>query len=243
MIEINLLPDVKQEFLRAQKMRNTVVSIAIMTGIAAVGLVVVLGFVLGGQKVADALVENTIKDQYNKLSSEKDLSNIVTIQNQLAKITELNDSKNISSRVFDMLSVINPPSPDNVMMSNIIVDPVEKIVSIEGSAENGYPAAEAFKKTLLNTKLVYRTESDPDTKELPLTDKVDIGETSYGEDASGAKVLRFTISFAYAEDLLSNTIAEMNISSPTSKVDVTDSKLRVPDSIFSQRPSDIKEDQ
>ena len=40
MIQINLIPDVKQEFIRAQKMRNTVITFAIL--ICGVLLVLVI---------------------------------------------------------------------------------------------------------------------------------------------------------------------------------------------------------
>lgn len=51
MIEINLIPDVKQEFLRAQRMRNAAVSFSIMIGIIAAGIVGFLALLLGAQLV------------------------------------------------------------------------------------------------------------------------------------------------------------------------------------------------
>lgn len=42
MIEINLIPDVKQELLKAQRTRSMVVSIAIISSIAAASVVVLL---------------------------------------------------------------------------------------------------------------------------------------------------------------------------------------------------------
>jgi hypothetical protein len=42
MIEINLVPDVKQELLNAQRVRNGVISIAIVTGIGSLAAVAIL---------------------------------------------------------------------------------------------------------------------------------------------------------------------------------------------------------
>ena len=51
MIQINLVPDVKQEMLRAQRMRNFTISMAIVVGLVAAGVVVILGLVYGAQVV------------------------------------------------------------------------------------------------------------------------------------------------------------------------------------------------
>lgn len=49
MIEINLIPQVKRDLLRARMLRNAVISVSFAVGIGAVVTVVVLGLVLGGQ--------------------------------------------------------------------------------------------------------------------------------------------------------------------------------------------------
>jgi hypothetical protein len=66
-------------------------------------------------------------------------------------------------------------------------------------------------------------------------------EVSYGTDSQGTKVLRFTLSFEYASKLLSNQVESVKIVTPTAKIDVTDSKIYVPDSLFSQAATDLKE--
>ena len=45
MIQINLVPDVKQEMLRAQRMRNITISISILAGLMAGGAVVAMGLI------------------------------------------------------------------------------------------------------------------------------------------------------------------------------------------------------
>jgi len=74
----------------------------------------------------------------------------------------------------------------------------------------------------------------------PLTSEVTIGETSYGESADGSRVLRFVISFVYPEGLFDNSIKSFRIVTPTNKIDVTDSRSRVPETMFSQRAKDIQ---
>lgn len=236
MIEINLLPDVKQEFIRAQRLRNTVISISILVGLAAVGIVLLLGSFLGTQVIRDKLAGDAIDKEFKKLSEVDDISKIVTIKNRLAKISDINQNRSISSRIFDVLTAINPQEPNDVKMSSVTYDPEDRTISVEGSAKNGYAATDVFKKTILNTKFEYVDGEKTET--VPLTSDVTISNTSYGEDNTGARVLRFSLSFKYYKDLFSNEINNARIISPTGKIDVTDSRVRVPDSLFSQRAND-----
>ena len=64
MIEINLVPDVKQELLRAQRARTGVISLAITVSVIAVGTVVLLAmWVFGVQTVRSLASDQAIKDR------------------------------------------------------------------------------------------------------------------------------------------------------------------------------------
>lgn len=235
MIEVNLIPDVKQEFLRAQSMRNKVISLSIIISIVAVGLIVALGLVLGTETVRDALADSSIKSEYKKLQSVDNIEDLLTIQNQLSEISNVSSQKAITSRMFDVLAAINPAAPNNVRMTSINIDPSSKTLTIEGSASNSFTATDAFKKTILNTTLQYTRDGASATD--PLTSDVTLSDASYGTDASGARVLQFKLSFVYPDALFSNTVSGLKVVSPTGSVDVTDSRLRVPDSLFNSSSS------
>ena len=214
MIEINLIPDVKREYLHAQRMRNGVISLSILVSIIAGAAVALLVVYVGTQSAREWLTDNEIKDQYGKISSVKDANQIVTIQNQLAQLSSMHKDKSIDSRIFDVLSAINPAAPNDVKMSTVSLDPSETKLSIEGSAANSFEATDKLKKMILNTKLSY---------------------TSYGEDASGTKVLRFKLTFTYPKELLANSSKNLRIEAPTGSTNVTDSRLHVPDSLFTPK--------
>ncbi|QQS21669.1 hypothetical protein IPM09_04090 [Candidatus Saccharibacteria bacterium] len=239
MIEVNLIPDVKQAFIRAQKMRNMAITLAIVIGVTAGGVVALLALFLGGQAITETVVRDNIKKDFKTFQSIDNIENVLTIQNQLSKISDIHQNKSIDSRVFDLLAAINPPAPNDIKISNIKLDPETKNLTIEGSAVNGYPATETFRKTILNTKL--ESGSGDDLSSVTLTDKVIMGETSYGEGANGGKVLRFSLSFTYPEGLFDNTLQSIKVVTPTNKIDVTDSRTRVPDSLFSQQAKDTTE--
>lgn len=238
MIQINLVPDVKQEFLRAQKLRNMAVSISVIVGLAAAGVVVVLGLLLGAQLLHEKIQKENIDKQFKKLSSIEDLSSLLTIQSQLAAIPDLQSNRSMMSRAFDTVTAITPTGENEIKISNLTIDPTESTMTIEGSANNGYSATDVFRKTILNTQVKYKSGDTEQT--VPLATKVDMGQTSYGEDVSGQRVLRFKLSFAYPAELLNNKGTLVSLVSPTGQKDVTDSKQQVPDAIFSQKAKDIE---
>lgn len=235
MIEINLIPDVKQELLKAQRTRATVISSAILASIIAGGVVVALIlYVFGVQTVRSSFLDGQIQEGNAKLSKVEDLSKILTIQNQLTKISELNNAKHIDSRVFDMLSAITPSGENSVQFSQITIDAETSTIRLEGQTTN-YASMEVFKKTLANA--IIEHTADGETQTVVLASDISTGDVSFGEDASGAKVLRFELTFIYPPELFSPaTVA------PTFKLsingNVTDSYLGIPKSLFAERAKD-----
>ena len=231
MIEINLLPNVKRELLKTRAMSNRVISISFLVGGASIATVVVLALILGSQFAAEAVQGGVIKDRNDKLMAVEDLNKVVTIQHQLTKINEQHSGKKINSRVFDVVTAVNPVAPNNVSFSDIKVNPESKTITLEGSAVNGYSALETLKKTILNTK-VQTTDGDK-SSEVSLTKEIKDGDTSFGENSEGKKVLQFSFSFEYAEELLAPANnGTVSVLTPTGKVDVTDSRQGIPDSLF-----------
>lgn len=238
MIEINLIPDVKQELLRAQRVRTNVITLSVFATIVAVGLVVILAlWVYGGQTVRGLLLDNEIKDRSSQLAKVPDISNTLTIQNQLSVLSSLHNDKQVDSRIFDVLQTVNPPSPNNIQVTTLKIDSSSNTVTIEGQASNGYAALEVFKKTLAATTIKYSKDGTDTT--LPLVNTMSDSDRSYGEDANGTKVLRFTISFTYPNELFSYTIPSLTIQGPTQS-NATDSFLGVPNSLFVQQATDVK---
>jgi hypothetical protein len=239
MIEINLVPDVKQELLKAQRVRASVISTAILVGIAAVGVVVILAiWVFIVQTARGVISDNTIKNESQKLSSVEDISNTLTIQNQLSKLSKMHDEKSIDSRIFDILTTINPPEPNNVAITNLSLDSSASTVKIEAQAINGYPALDVFKKTINAT--TFQFTQDGQKQSVHLASGMNDSDRSYGENASGAKVLRFTLTFTYPEQLFSKSAQSATIVAPD-RTNATDSFLGVPQSLFTQKAADAKE--
>ena len=240
MIEINLIPDVKQELLTAQRIRSRVIMVSIIIGVISVAVVVLLLiYVFTIQTVRGSLADKAIQQGSSQLSGVSDLSKTLTIQNQLTKISALNNSKKIDSRIFDVLNAIIPPAPNTVSISNLAIDSNAGTITLDGQAANSYAAVEVFKKTIEGASIKY-TDSNNDKQEVVLASNISTSNTSYGEDSSGSKVLRFTISFSYAPELFAPTSKDILIVITTNG-NATDSYIGIPKSIFVDRASDITE--
>ena len=238
MIEINLVPDVKQELIKAQRVRASVISIAIVIGIASVAIVVILALWVFAIQAARGLIsDNTIKNQSEELSNVEDISDTLTIQHQLSKLSEMHDGKNIDSRLFDVLTTINPSAPNNVAITNVSLDSATTTIKLEAQAANGYPALDVFKKTINAT--TFQFANNGEKQSVALASNMSDSDRSYGEDATGAKVLRFTLIFTYPEELFSRTSQNATIVAPE-RTNATDSFLGVPQSLFVQKASDTE---
>ncbi len=253
MIEINLIPDVKQELLKAQRARAIVISSSIFASIVAASVVaLLLAYIFGFQGVRGLYLDEQTKTKGGELAKVEDLSKILTIQNQLKSIDELNGKKNMSSRVFDMTAAITPQGANSVSFTQISVgaagaeeaaiDPTVETtaggkVNLDGQT-SGYDSMEVFKKTIENTLIEYT--QDGETKTIPLAENISTTDISYGKDAEGNKVLRFTLSFEYPPELFSPKSEQLKFKRDVNG-NVTDSYLGIPR--FTERAADLEGDQ
>lgn len=251
MIEINLIPDVKQELIKAQRQRSLVISASIITSIAAVGLVVLLAvYILAVQGGRNLWYDDQIKKKNAELAQVEDLSKILTIQHQLETLSSLHDSKLMSSRLFDVIAAITPTGDTTVSYSQINLSPAGTDPTYEDTGEGGgriylegqtasYESMESFKKRIDNTSFEYQKDGE---KELvKLASNISTSDISYGEDATGNRVLRFMISFDYPAELFATTTEGQLTFKLTVDGNVTDSYLGVPR--FTQRASDLQGDE
>lgn len=236
MIEINLVPDVKQELIKAQRMRTSVVSLAIVTSIVAAGVVVLLAvWVFAVQTVRMAANDGAIKTEFEKLEARPDLDKVLTIQNQLKQLSDLNSSKLMDSRIFDVLAAILPPAPNDVQISDLLINSDESSITIQGQAANSYQALEVFKKTVANARFTYGDLSKEEA--IPLASEVTTTDVTYGEDSSGTRVLRFTLKFFYPPEIFSPASTGIKLFKGIDG-NVTDSYLGLPQNVFADRAAD-----
>ena len=199
MIELNLLPDVKQEFVRAQRLSRKITIIMIITSIAAVGIVIFFAFtVYIVQAATNGLLDTSIKDRSEKLQKTDNLARNLTIQNQLSTLPELHDQKQVYARLFDYLPTLNPAAPNTVKISKLDINSEEGTIIVEGYAKD-YKAVATFKDTLSNAELIY-TDAEKQSIETNLFTDIVISDVGLGEDADGNQVTVFKATLTYDEN-------------------------------------------
>ena len=205
MLQLNLLPDVKKEYLRAQQIRNLVVTGCIVIVIAAGAAVLILSMILGGQALIKSDRENKIADfkaQIDDAKRKDNLDNYLTVQNQLASINELKKKQLVYTRLLDYLKQVNPDGISSVRLTSVTVDEGE--VSISGETSS-IRTLGLYLNTLKTAEITYYidTEGEQMLETKKLFDFV--GEPDFGasSDSEGPKVMTFTIRLRFTENAFS----------------------------------------
>ncbi|MDZ7786546.1 MAG: hypothetical protein U5L95_05560 [Candidatus Saccharibacteria bacterium] len=138
MIQFNLLPDIKLEFIKAQRAKRGVILIASIMSGAALGLLVLLFVTVSGFNRHIDNLDSDISAQKSKLSNFEDLDKILTIQNQLNSLTGLHEDKPVVTRFYEYLPQLVPAETKDqrIFISSVKVNMQESTISFEGSANN-----------------------------------------------------------------------------------------------------------
>ena len=173
MYEISLVPDVKAELLRKQRLRNLFVLICVGVAIACGAVVMILLSVMGGQTVSMNNQKKEIGCRYDMKMDGKTMKSsdcksnmgtpvmyfnnrqtLLTIQDQLKSLDTLNNSMIKFSRIFGLLDVLllDEEKGSKIEVSELAVDFSSMTLSFDAvgydksSANIGYKPLEAFKK-------------------------------------------------------------------------------------------------
>lgn len=201
MITLNLLPDIKRQYIKAQRTQARVISGAILVSIVAGGAVALVAFyVYAVQGLYSASLSNGIKDKAGKLTSIKDINKYATVQNQLDNISELHSKKIMSARLFGVMSQLNPAAPNNVSITNLTFDTATTALLLDGITSS-FTGLETFRDTLKNAQVSYVKAGTTETIKEPLftPGSVVILSQGLGQSANpgGGKVVAFKFSVTY----------------------------------------------
>ena len=186
--EINLVPDIKGEMIKALKLRNFIFFLCIVVAASSVGVTVFTGLLLGGQQLALTSKQNTINNLSNKLNSYSDLTDFLTIKDQLGSIATLTSNKKVLSRTFNILSTLIPTGADTITISELTVNlsAESPTFTFDAQANAGkepfidYNVLDAFKKSMQFMRYDYGHYVDKDGNTIPaycLIETADDGST------------------------------------------------------------------
>lgn len=177
--EINLVPDIKGEMIKALKLRNYIFFICIVVAAASVGVTVAFGLIAGGQQLARDAKKSTIEQLSEKISSYSDLSDTLTIKDQLSNISTLTSDKKVLSRTFNALSALLPTGADTITISELNVslsdteETTQPTFNLEAQANAGkepfidYNVLDSFKKSMAYMRYDYGSYVDKEGNTIP----------------------------------------------------------------------------
>lgn len=132
MIQFNLLPDIKIEFIKAQRLKRILIVSSVAASIAAVGILLLAAGFSASRKIH---LDNLTKD-ISRLQSEldgiEDLNRILSVQNQLDTLPALYDGRPAVDRLPEFLT---KTTPVGVGLGGVTVDFSNSTILITGSSE------------------------------------------------------------------------------------------------------------
>lgn len=177
MIQFNLLPDVKLEFVKAQRTKHLMTFVSFVAGGAALAILLFSLFIVHVvQKKSISDLNKDITASSNNLKNIKNLDKILTVQNQLSTLTSLHDSKPVTSRLFGYISQV---TPSEAHLSKLTLDYAAGTLSIGGTAPS-LDVVSLYTDTLKATR--FTTTSKP-SKARAFTDVV---MSSFSRNDQGA---------------------------------------------------------
>jgi hypothetical protein len=231
MIQLNLLPEVKQQYINAQRQRRMLSSLSVLVaGASLIILILLFGYNLALKAHLHSL-NNDIATNTQQLKSEPKINTILTVQNQLNSLPALDANKPEASKLFQ--TYLNELTPSNVSISDFNINFAEKTMSIEGSADslssiNQY--VDTFKKTTYTIGTSKATT--PAFSDVVLSE-FGINSSSAGNPTQAAS---YTITLDYNQAIFDESYAvTLNVPSITTRADVN-----VPTTLFEAAPTTTK---
>ena len=227
--QLNLLPDVKMEYIKAQRSRRLAVSIALLVSAVAITLLVLLIAAEGLQKKHLSDLSKDITANSSKLQKKPQITKILTVQNQLESLTTLHTAKPAASRMFNYLNEITPAQLD---ITDFKADFTLQTESITGTAD-ALSSVNQYVDTLKFT--TYTTKDDPTAK--PAFSNVVLSNFSLSNQSQvNGHPAGYTITLSYDKTIFDIT-KQVNFSVPS----VTTTRLGVsqPLDLFQATPTPV----
>lgn len=165
MIQFNLLPDIKLEFIKAKRSKRIVMAVSLLTSLVSLVLLALMFSFNTFQKSHISGLTSDIKKAEGRLQSIPDLARILTIQNQLNTLPALYEQRPATSRLFDYLE---QTTPTKVSITHLKVNFEASTVEIDGTSD----ALESVNQYVDTLKFTKYTLGEEKTESNSFTDVV-----------------------------------------------------------------------
>lgn len=230
-LQFNLLPDVKQQYLKAQRTKHTVMAASFAAAAVAIFILLVMMttvYVVNKKKLSDA--DKDVTRYSNQLKAIPNIDKILTVQNQLNSLASLHQNKHITSRIYQYLPQVTPA---DVCMGKLTMDFNASTMTIDGSSSS-QKSINTFIDTLKFTTYKLNGQ-DTKTKAFPsvIESQFSISSANNANTAScGGKpaIASYQLAVQFDPSLFSNS-SKVELNVPSGLV-TTRSVLDDPKSLF-----------
>lgn len=229
MVQLNLLPDVKKEYLKSQKTKALVMSGSVLVTLGAVAIAALL-FIYATfvQQIQINLVSEDIKKKAQQVNDIQDIDKYLTIQNQLKVLPELHNQKGKTSRLLGFLPILNPGPPNNVRLSVLNLNTTDRSMLLTGTTAN-FESLNVFVDTLSNAELSYKQPGDTESLTTKLFESVAVQSSGLAR-VNNITTVSFTIDVTYIEAALDVRNSDVKVLVPN--IQTTQSLTNAPRPLF-----------
>ncbi|RTK94234.1 hypothetical protein EKI60_04305 [Candidatus Saccharibacteria bacterium] len=221
MIQFNLLPDVKQQYIKAKRQKHTVIVVSLLMAASSLFIFTMLFLTVNiFQKAHLRNLDDDIQVSTKSLNDIPDLNKVLTIQNQLNSLPGLHDKKPVTSRLFGYMSQITPA---NVTIGNLSLNYAEETITITGQADS----LSTVNKFVDTIKFTSYKIGEEDQQEKPFSEVV-LG--TFARDETEAT---YTINFKFKPDIFDSS-KDVKLVIP--KIISTRSETEKPGDLFKELP-------
>jgi hypothetical protein len=222
MIQFNLLPDVKQEYIKAKRQKHTVIVVSLLGAAASLFIFIMMFLtVYVFQKAHLRNLDGDIASSTQTLKSTPNLNKILTIQNQLNSLPGLHDQKPVVTRLTNYLSAITPAQ---VNIGETEANFEEKTIKIKGTSDT----LQNVNKFVDTIKFTTLKDNGEDVK-----DKAPFTNVVLSEFVRNDKETTYTIAFSF-DPVIFDIKHEIALTVP--KITSTRSETEKPTDLFQALP-------
>jgi Tfp pilus assembly protein PilN len=208
-IQFNLLPDSKIAYNKAEGVRQKVRTVALIASGVSLSLFIVLLLIVDGvQKSQMTSTAKQIDSASAKLKAIPDIDKVLTVQSQIKSLSQLHQSKHVTSRIFTYLPQLTPA---NVTVNKLDLDLKQNTIIISGNSDSLH-SVNTFVDTL--KAATYKVGSSGS----PAPAFASVVESSFGISSSN---ISYTISMQVDPKLFANNLLDANGKPQTPKLVVT----------------------
>ncbi|HEV2412424.1 MAG TPA: PilN domain-containing protein [Candidatus Saccharimonadales bacterium] len=160
MVELNLLPDVKREYIETQHLKRNIIALSILAILISIAVVVLMAFYVNVvQSIAQTNVKNDITKSTTQLHAIPQLSKILTVQDALSTLPTLKSQQVINSRLFAYLTDLVPTT---VALNKLDIEQSATSIEFDGVSQD-YTSLNVFADDLKDAQLTYGPSNNRQT--------------------------------------------------------------------------------